>query len=499
MHDTEHDGMVAFKSGNTSMNGSFSPSISIKRFITLWVGSIMAACVVLSIAILIIIGKLESLNTKTINDLQAIEKAHTLELILLNENRLTVTNKDYADKTSNDASHSTLQKAQTILNTMVVNAVTSDEDVLIDTIEKNFMVFSQAATSSTPAPSEQLQLLTDNLLTSLENYREYKNNEMGKTIQSSRFLSTIIHNWLILLVLSVVVIVGTGSVSLLRRIVRPTIELSRAAARFGQGDFSARSSVVYNDELGNLCQTFNNMAEDIEHREKSRIQFIATVIHDIRNPLAIIGATARMLKKKEMETERLNVWLERVIREVEKLENQTHDLMDSAQIQTGQLSLQINEFNLTELAEEIYTEQSEVCSSHVFVFEGCDDIRILGDRKRLERVIINLLSNSIKYSAQGTTISLKVEKRDSQAVYSITDQGVGMSPEDIKLIFQPFGRLTSTKHMAQGTGLGLFSVKKIIEAHGGSIAVTSETGGGTTFEIFLPLAGDSINQGTSDT
>jgi signal transduction histidine kinase len=148
----------------------------------------------------------------------------------------------------------------------------------------------------------------------------------------------------------------------------------------------------------------------------------------------------------------------------------------------------MSEIDLVELIADIHHEQAEVLNHYNLLFRSCDELRIRGDKRRLERVIINLLSNSTKYSPEGTTIIMKAERRDLHAVFSITDQGAGMSDEDVKSLFQPFGRLAHTKHMAHGTGLGLFSVRKIIDAHGGSISVTSELGVGTTVEVSLPIA-----------
>ena len=473
------------------MKVSLPPATSIVRFIMLWVGFIIGACVILSVVLLIIIGRLESLTTRTIKDLQAIETAHTLEMILLAEDHEVLRKKDPHD-THEDSSKNnmiiSLQRAQTILNTMDIAATTREEEILIDKIEGLFLDFSHAAKSAASRAPDEVKQSSYDLLTALENYRELKNTQMKNSIELSRFLSNIIHNWLIILILVVITIIVIGSVALTKRIVQPTVELSRAAMRFGQGDSSARALVMYHDELGNLCRTFNTMADDIENRDKSRHQFIATIFHDIKNPLIIIGSTLRMLQKKIVSPDQLNIWLERIIKEVDRLENLTHDLMDDVQIETGRLSLHMSEIDLVELIADIHHEQAEVLNRYNLLFRSCDELRIRGDKRRLERVIINLLSNSAKYSPEGTTIIMKVERRDLHAVFSITDQGAGMSDEDVKSLFQPFGRLARTKHMAHGTGLGLFSVRKIIDAHGGSISVTSELGVGTTVEVSLPIA-----------
>jgi len=135
---------------------------------------------------------------------------------------------------------------------------------------------------------------------------------------------------------------------------------------------------------------------------------------------------------------------------------------------------------------ELYEEQNGLITSHTLVFEGYRECPILGDRRRLERVITNLLSNAIKYSPEGSTISLRLERKSDLVVFSVTDQGIGISPEDRKALFQPFGRLSRTCEMTRGAGLGLYIVKRIIDAHRGTIRVDSRLGAGATIEISLP-------------
>jgi signal transduction histidine kinase len=110
---------------------------------------------------------------------------------------------------------------------------------------------------------------------------------------------------------------------------------------------------------------------------------------------------------------------------------------------------------------------------------------VLGDRKRLERVLINLLSNAVKYSPQGSEVVVSMWKQGTTVRLAVQDQGQGIAPEDMERVFQPFIRLDRTRRSASGTGLGLVSVKKIVEAHGGTVRLHSEPGKGTTVEVRL--------------
>jgi two-component system, OmpR family, sensor histidine kinase MtrB len=459
---------------------------SIKRFILLWVGTIITACVVLSGALLVITGHFHSVNEKGFTEFQAMNMAHSVEMAVVREDRdylrWRISKKDLDKATiTND-----LLQARKYIDELDVAGTTLEEELLIDKIEDAFQDLSYKANQDSVISEEKQLSLTSSVLASLENYRRFNETRVSRTMEMVQGFHTIINRWLILLMLSVAIIITIGSVMLIRRIVRPAEELSKAALRYGQGDFSARAVIRYHDELGNLGQTFNNMAEDIARRETSRLGFIAALFHDIKNPLVNIGASVNLLRKKRFPQEQLDEWLKRIAQEVHRLEDISQDLTDTVQVESGQLVLQTEEMDMGELVNEICKEQAEVLTHHTVECEGCSQCRIMGDKKRLERVIINLLSNSIKYSPEGTTITIRLERIDSQVRLSVIDRGVGIAPEEIPILFQPFGRLSRTKNMARGTGLGLSIVKKIIEAHGGTIQVKSAVDAGTTMEVTLP-------------
>jgi signal transduction histidine kinase len=116
---------------------------------------------------------------------------------------------------------------------------------------------------------------------------------------------------------------------------------------------------------------------------------------------------------------------------------------------------------------------------------GCN---IEGDAERLERVVMNLFSNALKYSPPRTRVTVRVAPKSSHAELTVSDQGPGIAKEDLPVIFQPFGRGRSADTLAEGAGMGLYVVKQIVGAHGGRIEVQSKPGHGTTFLIELPLA-----------
>jgi signal transduction histidine kinase len=175
-------------------------------------------------------------------------------------------------------------------------------------------------------------------------------------------------------------------------------------------------------------------------------------------------------------------------------------LLDGVEIQTGRLRLRHEDIDLAELCANVVRDwaEREPEHGHVLHFEGDTKCRVLGDRKRLERVLINLLSNAIKYSPAGQEVEVSVWRRGTRVRLAVTDQGEGISSEDIERVFEPFTRLDRTRHMASGTGMGLVSVKKIIEAHGGTVRLESEPEQGTTVEVWLkamePNAGITVQE-----
>ena len=251
-----------------------------------------------------------------------------------------------------------------------------------------------------------------------------------------------------------------------------------------------RAPVLREDEMGHVARTFNSMAEMIGDREKERMRFVATVAHDLKNPLVVIGGAAQLLRNKEMRLTREEraEWLGNIVKNTQRLEAMIGDLVDGVQAETGQIVLDIREFDLAKLARELVAEHGSATGSHLVRYEGAESCSVNGDRTRVERVLMNLLSNATKYSPRGSEVELKLLAEGRHAVLTVRDEGAGIAPADLPRLFQPFARLERTRTMAGGTGLGLASVKKIVEGHGGSIVIRSKLDEGTTVEVKLPLA-----------
>jgi len=244
---------------------------------------------------------------------------------------------------------------------------------------------------------------------------------------------------------------------------------------------------VHDDELGTLARTFNNMAGDIADREKDRLQFVAMVVHDLKNPILAIDMATRVLGPSHATEEERRSYLDAIRQEVKRLRGTIRDLTDDIQVVNGRFSIRKTEMDLGMLVRQFVQAQRNTFATHEILVETDEDCTVQADADRINRVLMNLVSNAVKYSPRGTRVTLRVYKSDSQATLAISDQGPGIAKEDLQVLFQPFGRGRSAHTLAEGTGIGLYVVKQMVEAHDGRIEVHNEPGRGATFEIRLPL------------
>ncbi len=204
--------------------------------------------------------------------------------------------------------------------------------------------------------------------------------------------------------------------------------------------------------------------------------------------------------RPELPEKRRNDIVATMQSETERLSRMTTDFLDLARLESGRTRLETAVYNITDLineAVEIVRPQANEKGITISV-SGDEKTRLDGDRGKVKQVLLNLLTNAIKYNREQGQINIQVAPaelakdapRDPMTHISVTDTGRGISPENLKHMFEKFYRAADTAGYTQGTGLGLVIAKRIIEAHGGEIGVTSEMGVGTTFFCILPTAVD---------
>jgi signal transduction histidine kinase len=234
-----------------------------------------------------------------------------------------------------------------------------------------------------------------------------------------------------------------------------------------------------------------SLAGAIARQRRQRIAFLGGVVHDLRNPLGAMKLGVGALRQlpalaAEEQARRL---LFRVDRQIDRLAHMLGDLLDAARIEAGELELSLQEVDVGKAAREMMELYAPTSPDHRFELERPDEpVIVRGDPLRIEQVISNLLSNAIKYSPGGGPVRIAVgaDENAGEAEIAVEDRGVGIAPEEVATIFQPFRRRPGASK-TPGAGLGLSVVKRIVEAHGGRVEFESVPGEGSTFRVRLPL------------
>jgi signal transduction histidine kinase len=217
---------------------------------------------------------------------------------------------------------------------------------------------------------------------------------------------------------------------------------------------------------------------------------ISELVHEVRTPLTSLTAAVHLLQSKALSDEQRGVFLKTMQREIYRLSDMATSYLDLARIESGRAPYQIGQVDLASIIEECVQvvgskaqEKDQTLGLHIAFYP----LMVKGDRERLKQVMMNLLSNAIKYTPAGGSIQVIVDCSNGEARIQVSDNGVGIPPESLPFIFEKFYRVPNTEQSTQGSGLGLFLSKRIVQAHQGSIEVHSASGEGTTFTVRLPL------------
>ena len=275
-----------------------------------------------------------------------------------------------------------------------------------------------------------------------------------------------------------------------RRAFGPLFGLAGAIRRYGEGDRSARAVESGPLEVKEMAVRFNEMASSLAHARETQMAFLAGVAHDLRNPLSALRLSVTSVHAEAESDPRLRRTFQMVDRQVTRLDRLVSDFLDVARIEAGELSLQLARVDAREVIShmvDLFEASSERHPIHASL--PVEEVPLLCDALRVEQVLGNLISNAIKYSPGGGTVDVILSRERGMAVIAVRDQGIGLSEEDKHRIFEPFRRGGSAAQALTipGVGLGLFVVKRIVEAHAGRIEVTSKPAEGSEFRVFLPL------------
>lgn len=300
-----------------------------------------------------------------------------------------------------------------------------------------------------------------------------------------------------LLAVTVGTIGAVGAIAWLlsRKAMEPVDAMTTAARNIAEtGDISLRLEVPeVQDEIGRLAVTFNEMLEQIDGAFSSQREFLADASHELRTPLTAIRANVESLVRNPATDpqERQDVLL-MVEREVDRMARLVDELLTLARADAGR-ELPNAAVALDSILLEVYNQQRAQAGRTRLELGEFETAEVLGNADQLKQLVLNLVDNALRYTPQGGTVRLSLERVDGMAKLAVADTGPGIAPDDLERIFERFYRVDKARsRQSGGTGLGLSISQEIARSHGGEITVVSTPGIGSTFTVVLPLLGPEI-------
>lgn len=306
----------------------------------------------------------------------------------------------------------------------------------------------------------------------------------------------------------------TAALLIARSIGRPVRLLNLAAEEFGGGNFSARAPAAGRDELSRLGMNFNAMAERLQKREERfaeldrlKSEFVSTVSHELRTPLTTIKALTRLLMREGLDETKRREYIETISVECDRQIDLVLNLLDLSRIEGGVLRVTHERVDVQEVISSVVKSETRSAEKrkHDLRFDSNVEVPpICADPKELRRVLSNIVENAIKYTPDGGRIVLSALHKDGEVAINVADNGRGIPPEDMPILFDKFHRGRPAPHSeamrgattdaefledadVSGVGLGLYLARNVMEQMGGRITVESHVGQGTTFKLHLPV------------
>jgi signal transduction histidine kinase len=294
--------------------------------------------------------------------------------------------------------------------------------------------------------------------------------------------------------LGVAIAVGVFLISLTSRTMsKPLRQMSKVASQISGGDFEKRVQAAGRDEVAQLAQSLNNMAESLDQHEKGRRDFIANISHDLRSPLTSMRGFIQAIMDGDVPPEKTSHYLGIVLKESERLSKLANDIVDLSQIEAQTIPLNAAAFDINKLIRDtaLSFEGKITAKSQVMKLELADAVNyVKADREKIQRVLYNLLDNAVKFTPEGGSISVETSVSLGKVRIEVKDTGIGMSPEVQRKIFDRFYNADESRGMDKvGSGLGLSIAREFTRAHSSQLAVKSAPGEGTAFTFCLDEAG----------
>lgn len=272
-------------------------------------------------------------------------------------------------------------------------------------------------------------------------------------------------------------------------IVKPIRSLTAATKKIAHGDYHIQLNEQRKDELGQLARHFKSMTKSLERLEEMRQEFVSNVSHEIQSPLASIKGFSKTLHESRLSPLQQRKYLEIIEQETSRLSRLVKQLLTLTLLENQVNPLELTKFDLAQqIKEVVFMLEWQWRDKDLTLELELPSTMIFADAKLLHQVWINLLTNSVKFTKPGGTISVQIRQiGKKQLQVRFQDTGIGIAKEDLPHIFERFYKVDQARKRSQsGSGLGLSITKKILSLHNGSIEVFSEQGDGTTFIVSLP-------------
>ena len=341
-----------------------------------------------------------------------------------------------------------------------------------------------------------------------------ENNHVTKIVQVASSLEEVeeaLNTLFIILVITVplaLMVASLGGQFLAHKALKPVDHITQTARMITSQNLNQRIiPPKVKDEISRLIETFNEMISRLDQSFRQIKQFSSDASHELKTPLTILKGEVEVMLRKERTPQEYQHTLKSNLEEINRMSQIVEDLLILSKADTGDIRLNKGDISLTEILNEVVAQMDMLAKSkrlHLSTSNHHRDIHIFGDALRIRELFINLIENGIKYTEEGGSIHIALQKENELLVGNpsdrmkrekeefakiiVSDTGIGIAKEDQEKIFDRFFRVDKARSREQGgSGLGLSICKWIVEAHQGEIKVESELGKGSSFIIILPL------------
>ena len=290
-----------------------------------------------------------------------------------------------------------------------------------------------------------------------------------------------------LCLLAIVAVILFSNLYFVRSILNPVAEITEKAKKIANGSYGIQIETKYDDEIGELAETINEMSVKINQNEKMQSEFISSLSHELRTPLTAINGWSETLLADETLDPQTTRGVRIILGETRRLTEMVVELLDFTRIQDGRFTLNMETADIrSEFEDTVYMYGSRLSRDGIELDyqENDDDIpEITCDPKRLRQVFLNILDNAAKHGGEGKRIQASMQMDGEDVLVTIRDYGPGIPEDEIPLVKRKFYKGSSK---ARGSGIGLAVCDEIVELHGGVLDLENAPGGGTVVTVRLP-------------